>query len=761
MTLTACRLDRPAWLRAGIAAAAVAVAAVAAQAQGVPGLMRLGPAPAAPAAAASAPTLAEWTSRLEAARAEHRRLLEAVPGSTTLLPERQMASARLVVLLSARVDALRPGRAASASAGAEAAAPAVAELKGPPPFSVLDVDALRDELDRLLAQQATLQRRLKLLENSLQAGIRARGDAEAELRLRREQASAPALRADDAVEREAQLDLAVLMAQVTELLVVQDDDARRQAHEQLSALDAPIARLRAELERAHGQTRFDEAELARIVAGLAAERQRIATESARVAKRLARVETLPAAAGWRDRTAAALKEAIQALSELDSLQRSLELLWRGRQAAIAKQLDARQLNEAASRLDHVLEDLRDLRRRLDEESRQTRYALRAQQERVGSLAAGDPARSGEHEVLEALLALAEVRDRLGDGFDRGVTMIERARTEIGGSERPASTADWLRQAAEVAKSGLLALWQYELFSATESVQLDGRTITVDHGVTVGKSVGVVVMLALGWWLAGRLAGAIVAVLGRRTPLSPHLARVLRRWINSILLLAVVLLVLKMARIPLTAFAFLGGALAIGVGFGAQNVIKNLISGIIILFERKIRVGDVVSIGGMSGTVVTVDLRATTVRGFDGIDAIVPNSTLLENQISNWSGGSPEVRRTIAVGVAYGSDVRQAAQLLLRCAHGSPDVLPQPPAEVLFEDFGADALILRLRYWVRLDSPRAGPVIDSDLRFAIHDALAEAGIAIAFPQRDVHLDVPGALRVELMRTGAGTLGAPAA
>jgi small-conductance mechanosensitive channel len=162
------------------------------------------------------------------------------------------------------------------------------------------------------------------------------------------------------------------------------------------------------------------------------------------------------------------------------------------------------------------------------------------------------------------------------------------------------------------------------------------------------------------------------------------------------------------------------------------------------------VGDIVTVGGMSGTVVTVDLRATTVRGFDGIDAIVPNSTLLENQLNNWSGGSPDMRRTIAVGVAYGSDIRKAAELILQCAMANPDVLPRLPLppDVLFEDFGADSLLLRLRYWTQVNGPRGGSTVDSELRFAIHDALAEAGIEIAFPQRDVHLNAAAPLRVEL-------------
>jgi len=200
---------------------------------------------------------------------------------------------------------------------------------------------------------------------------------------------------------------------------------------------------------------------------------------------------------------------------------------------------------------------------------------------------------------------------------------------------------------------------------------------------------------------------------------------------------------------LTAFAFLGGALAIGVGFGTQNIIKNLISGVIILLERKIHVGDVVTVGGMSGTVVTVDFRATTVRGFDGVDAIVPNSQLLENQISNWSGGGPSVRRIVSVGVAYGCDVRQAAELVATCAREHRSVLPVPAPEVLLHDFGNDALVLRLLYWTRLGGDRGGPTVDSDLRFAIEQALRQAGIPIAFPQRDVHLDLAGPVQVQVL------------
>jgi small-conductance mechanosensitive channel len=363
----------------------------------------------------------------------------------------------------------------------------------------------------------------------------------------------------------------------------------------------------------------------------------------------------------------------------------------------------------------------------------------------------------EQRVLETLVAQREMHFRLRDSLSRTDVLLSRSRADLGVSDRPDSLGGWAERFRALASGWFAQVWNFELFSVTEATQIDGRVVTLEYGVTVGKSIGMLVLFGLGYWASGYVSRKLIDLAARRLHLSPPLARVLRRWISSVLVLVVLMVVLKMGRIPITAFAFLGGALAIGIGFGTQNIIKNLISGIIILFERKIRVGDIVSIGGMSGTVQTVDLRATTVRGFDGIDAIVPNSSLLENQISNWSGSSPDVRRSVVVGVSYGSDVRRAAQLVTDCALAHASVLKLPVPEVLFEDFASDSLTLRLIYWTRLGGERGGPGVDSDLRFAIADALQAAGIGIAFPQRDVHLDVPAAIRVEL---AGGSGGSPA-
>jgi small-conductance mechanosensitive channel len=201
----------------------------------------------------------------------------------------------------------------------------------------------------------------------------------------------------------------------------------------------------------------------------------------------------------------------------------------------------------------------------------------------------------------------------------------------------------------------------------------------------------------------------------------------------------VILILNLARIPLTAFAFMGGALAIGIGFGTQTIIKNVISGIIILFERKIRVGDIVAIGGTTGHVTAVDLRASTVRSFDGVEALVPNSTFLENQVVNWTYSNSRIRREIRVGIAYGSPVRQAADVIAGCAAEHGQVLKDPPPEVYLEDFADNAILMVLIFWVELSPTLSGRRVDSDLRFMIEKRLAAADIAIPFPQRDVHLD----------------------
>jgi len=290
---------------------------------------------------------------------------------------------------------------------------------------------------------------------------------------------------------------------------------------------------------------------------------------------------------------------------------------------------------------------------------------------------------------------------------------------------------------------LTKMWQQELFVAEDVSEVDGRQVAVKYGVTVGKSVGLIAVFILGYWLLAMASRLIQHQLVRWFKVSPQLASVMRRWSMIGLSLALVVLLLNLARIPLSVFAFLGGALAIGFGFGAQTIIKNFISGLIMLFERKVRVGDVVELGGVTGHVTAVDLRATTVRAFNGVEALIPNAGFVENQVVNWTYSNRWIRRELPVDIAYGTDVREAETLFLAAAAKHPCVLQDPAPEVFFDGFGDSALRVVLVYWVEFDGEKGPRRVDSDLRHDIYVRLAAADISIPFPQREIRvtLDQP--------------------
>lgn len=684
------------------------------------------PAPAA-ASAASAPTAQDWARRLAVAAQAQRALAAQRPGSAPLLLERQTAAERLLTLLAARAEAERAPASAAPSAAASAAAGT--RLAGEPPYSVVDVDALRDHLDELKVRQSSLRLALKSFDAEVEAAVASRNAANAERRLRQEEA-APGGKKEAAAERGARAELADLQAQIAELELLQAESTRQGARQRLAGLDEPVAQAQAEVDRLRQSLRLDDAAVVTLGQRFASEAQKLAAERARLAEQLARREAeATGEGGTKLREVEALRQAVATLRELEALETSEAGLWRTRQQSLGADQTPEKKRETAAAHARAIEQSQARQHLAAEQAELLRAEVRAQQSLMRGLPEGAAARAREQRVLDSLGLQLTVQERLQAGLYRVGVLLERSRADLGVVDQPVSTMGWAQRGTEVADGWLKTVWNYELFSASETTQVDGRTVTVDHGVTVGKSVGVLVMFALGYWLSGLASRLLVTTLARRLHLTPHMERLFGRWFKTLLLLAVLLAVLKMARIPITAFAFLGGALVLGVGFGAQNVIKNLICGVIILFERKIRVGDIVTIGGMSGTVLSVDLRATTVRGFDGIDAIVPNSNLLENPISNWSGGSANIRRMVDVSVDYGCDVRQASSTLLACAAANAAVLQEPPPVVLLEDFGGGKYTLRLQYWIRPGAGLNGPDVDSELRYAILDALQPEHLGI--------------------------------
>jgi small-conductance mechanosensitive channel len=200
-------------------------------------------------------------------------------------------------------------------------------------------------------------------------------------------------------------------------------------------------------------------------------------------------------------------------------------------------------------------------------------------------------------------------------------------------------------------------------------------------------------------------------------------------------------------IDLSSLAVVAGALGIGVGFGLQNIVANFVSGLVLLAERPVAVGDRIEVSGVAGNVTRINLRSTTVLTNDNITIIVPNSELTSKPVTNWSHGDPRVRVRLSVSVAYGSDVEKLRASLLKIAKANSHVLAEPAPTVYFDSFGDSALNFELAVWTA-ELSRSPRRFRSELNYAIERALREAQIEIPFPQRVVHLRPP---------TGAGEAG----
>lgn len=211
-----------------------------------------------------------------------------------------------------------------------------------------------------------------------------------------------------------------------------------------------------------------------------------------------------------------------------------------------------------------------------------------------------------------------------------------------------------------------------------------------------------------------------------------------------------LIILQTAGIDLSTLTVLAGALGIGIGFGLQNITNNLVSGIILLFERPIKVGDRIEVGEVHGDVVKISPRATTVVTNDNIAIIVPNSDFITGRVTNWSYTDRDVRFYVPVGVSYGTDPEKVSRILLDVASAHAGVLKQPKPDVLFEEFGESSLNFVLRVWTREFITTPG-VLRSQLNFMISRSFKEHGIEIPFPQRDVHIRsgiLPGKASISL-------------
>jgi len=269
-------------------------------------------------------------------------------------------------------------------------------------------------------------------------------------------------------------------------------------------------------------------------------------------------------------------------------------------------------------------------------------------------------------------------------------------------------------------------------------------------VFFGNLVIGLIILFLGFRLSKYFSKRIRIIFEKRLNFDISQSAIVESVSKYILLIILVLFFLSIVGIPLTIFTLIGGTLAIGIGFGSKNLMNNFISGVFLMTERQLKVGDIIELEGNEGTIEHIGARSTIIKTFNNLRMLVPNSKLLENSVVNWTLTDKIVRRELTVGVAYGSPVKKVKELLAQVVEENKQVVSNPEPIVLFSEFADSALVFKVLIWVNLHKAINVRILLSDLRFAIDKIFRENKITIAFPQIDAHLDTSKPLNVHFSK-----------
>jgi small-conductance mechanosensitive channel len=267
----------------------------------------------------------------------------------------------------------------------------------------------------------------------------------------------------------------------------------------------------------------------------------------------------------------------------------------------------------------------------------------------------------------------------------------------------------------------------------------------------------IALLIAVFWISSRTKRFLFDRLLTKSGLDRALQYAISQIVSNVVLIVGIIIVLENTGIHLGALAVFAGAVGVGVGFGLQNITSNFISGLVILAERPITIGDRIEVAGIAGQVQQIRARSTVILTNDNIAMIVPNTKFIDSPVTNWTYGDPRVRFRVPVGVAYGSDVNQVCEALIAAAREHPATLSDPAPNVYLEKFGESSIDFELVVWSREMSYRPRR-FKSDLNFLIDKHLRAAGIRIPYPQRDLHIR-SGVLKVENVATQDRDAGPP--
>lgn len=662
----------------------------------------------------------------------------------------------------------------------------------PPPYSILLVDELRDSVESLVTRIAASESALKTMASLTDDAAVRLAKSDEQLRLLAERLEAST---DNTMSLRLAWERSLEQMRNRQLMAraALSGTQRRRLESELAEHRLRLLLVRRQLAVAAAHVRFSESDLEGVLAGLDREMREVSMEIPAAEKELqvrqqelttareAVAKHLESAGGGPDQGAAgsavvdkrltALQENVDRLGARAeaSSQRLIVLrqladltvnergLWRMRYAAFHTR-DLDRLRDGFARLDEMRRLVRSVKPHFQQEVALAERLIANQRIRVEDRGQTDA--SGPGMLLEAYRERAEMARRALSGLEKLERLADRWMESLEADRQKLPFLDRLRDLSGGASSVARKLWDFELFAAEDTIVVDGQSITGRRTVTVGKVVSAVLILALGYWLSSIIARGVDRLAVSRFGIEPNHAQLIRRWARVVTVMVLVVLSLVLVKIPLTVFAFLGGALAIGLGFGTQNLLKNFISGIIILLERPFRVGDVLNISGQCGTVISIGIRSSVLRLFDNTETLIPNSALLENNLTNWTYSDRKVRFAVSVGVAYGSDTRQVSRALAEAAAAQRRVQKDPAPQVLLLEFAESALTFEVRYWVDVVHHNAADV-GSELRHTIASQFATEGIVMAFPQRDIHVDIRQPVPVQVMpsREPVGTLPSP--
>ncbi len=619
-------------------------------------------------------------------------------------------------------------------------------LEGEPPYSLSVYDKFLDDLEVLNEQLLSLKAsRLAGQKELVMVRERLKGVQERARSLKEEVSEYDSK--EETVPRELRLEYERVLLWEEQLLLSEQyellqEETYKAEEEFLQLKKTVVTDLLAKIKENLGYT--EENVQARMkglddqIAQLEQQLQKIAAEREKVSLALSRAEgRLNAAEEEEKRVVAASEVAeLQAwkdyyqnqMEQKELLQQYLELskeMWQYRYSLIGDSPGTLEnMKEIKKRAEIYVEDLARLSKRSQSRQLAIQSRIGAVQKKLDDTSRPyaeleDGQLQGE---LEALQELARETLLFASSVSQISLLAQRFNRELG---EAIGSFEITEHVTAIGKKTFQDIWNMEVWVIEDNQIVVGELI-IALGLLVG---GFILIRLLSAWISRRFQ--------KRFNMTAEAASLIQRVFFYLFFFLTILWVLKIVNIPLTAFAFLGGALAIAVGFGAEHLFNNFISGFFLIIQKPIKVGDIVELDdGTVALVKEIGTRHTRIQNFDGVDILLPNSYLLENKITNWTYADRKLRNKLSVGVSYSSDPKKVENLLLQAAREHGSVLTNPFPFVIFKEFADSSLNFDMYFWVDMRFA-SGLTVGSELRYKVVELFREHNVEIPFPQMDVH------------------------